>query len=81
MKTRLKSVSTIMSMNSNAAEKIQPMFKDGDDDGGGEDVTEFNIKIASNGFILTIMDEINGLELVEVHKTIDEVFDSIRKSI
>ena len=60
--------------------KDDPKLKDGDGGGDGGSPEVFIITVASNGFILNMSSPFEeDPDFVEVHKTIDEVFDSIKK--
>lgn len=51
-------------------------FKDGDDDGTGEELQQFTIDVVTNGFVLTTC--YDGDEFKEVHHDIDDVFKAIK---
>lgn len=61
----------------NEAEALK--FKDGDDGGGEDELDQFLIEIAKNGFMLTTTAGLD--EEKEVYRTIDEVFKSIKRKL
>lgn len=59
---------------------VQVEFKDGDDFGGGEEITNISIAVVSNGFIVSYFYG-DGDEMQEVHKDKEEMLNHIRASL